>query len=176
MNMKKIFALFLALALLAVAPLSLAETVKLTEDASGFDLTLDLPDGATISVENNGDVPYTFITFADETAPKLFISVAPDEEYEGDTLSSLSADELETFFTTVSADMDAPSYQMNKTAGGYDYMLVEDASQTDSAVMVLIYEGYFVQMTVWNNGYTVLSNDELTVAESLLDTLRIVEN
>ncbi len=174
--MKKILALLTALAVLAVAPLALAETVKLTENASGFDLTMDLPEGASVHVETNGDVPYTFITLADETSPLFFVSVAPSEEYEGNTLASLSSADLDTLFAAVSADLDSPSYQMKKTAGGYDYMLVEDDSQTDSALMVLIYEGYFVQMTMWNPSYATLTAEDMVVAEGLLDTLKIVES
>ena len=68
--MKKALALLLALALLAVAPLSLAESVKLTENASGFDLTIDLPAKASVSVETEGDIPYTFISYDDTELPK----------------------------------------------------------------------------------------------------------
>lgn len=173
--MKKILALLMALILVAVAPLALADTVKLTENASGFDLTLDLPDGATVMVENNGDVPYTFITFADETMPLVYISVAPTEEYEGETIGTLEKADLDTLFSVVSADFDAPSYQIKKTAGGYDYMLVEDDSETDSALMVMLYEGYFVQMSVWNVNYDTLTADDMTAAEALLDTLSVVD-
>ena len=173
--MKKILALLLALALLAFAPSSLADAIKLTENASGFDLSIDLPADATVRVETNGDVPYTFISFTDETQPMLYISVAPSEEYEGVTLASLSSDELDTLFASVSADLDMPSYQMKQTAGGYDYMLVEDDSSTDSATMVIIYEGYFIQMTVWNANYDMLTDDDLSACEALLDTLQIVE-
>jgi len=173
--MKKILALLTALVLLGSVSMALAEPVKLTENASGFDLTLDLPEGAMLNVETNGEVPYTFITFADDTLPLIYISVAPSEEYEGETLASLSTEDLDVLFATISADMDKPSYAMMKTAGGYDYMLVEDDSETDSAAMVMIYEGYFIQMTVWNSSYETLTAEDTAAAEALLDTLAIVE-
>jgi len=172
--MKKALALLLAIVLLAMAPLSLAETVKLTENASGFDLTIDMPDDATVNIETTGDVPYTFITFSDTSKPLLYISVAANEEYTEDSLAKLSKEDLDSLFTMFSADLDDPSYEMKKTPSGYDYMLINDNSATDSALLVLLYEGYFIQMSVWNNNYTELTADNLTMAESLIDTLKIV--
>lgn len=172
--MKKVLALLLAMLLLAMAPLSLAETAKLTENASGFDLTIDMPADATVNIETTGDVPYTFITFSDTTKPLLYISVAPNEEYTEDSLAKLSKEDLDGLFTMFSADLDDPSYKMKKTAGGYDYMLINDNSASDSALMVLLYNGYFIQMSVWNDNYTELTSDNITVAESLIDTLKIV--
>jgi len=173
--MRKILALIMALVLLSFASTALADAVKLTENASGFDLALELPEGATVDVETYGDVPYTFITYADETLPYIYISVAPTEEYEGVTLATFTTEELDVLFATVSADLDNSSYQMKKTAKGYDYMLVEDNSETDAAVMVLIYEGYIIQMTVWNSDFDVLTDADTSTAEALLDTLQIIE-
>ncbi|NLI20101.1 MAG: hypothetical protein GX418_00915 [Clostridiales bacterium] len=173
--MKKTLALLTALMMLALAPLSLAETVKLTENASGFDITVDLPAGATVSVQTNDDVPYTFVSFADETMPELYISVAPTEEYEEQTLADLSDDELDTLFAMLSADLDDPSYTMVTTAGGYECMVVEDNSATDSAIIALLYDGYFIQISVWNVNYDTLTDDDMTVAETMIDSLKIVE-
>ena len=172
--MKKAIALLLAFALLAIAPASLAETATLTENASGFNLTIDLPAGATVNVQTYDDVPYTFITMADATAPYIYISVAPTEEYNDTTLEALTKDEQETLFTEISGDMDDPSYTIEKTKSGYDYMLIEDASENDSAMLVILYQGYFVQMSVWNAQYAELTKDDTAVATSLLDTLAIV--
>ena len=174
--MKKILAMVLALTLVAFSVAALADTVKLTENASGFDLTTDLPEGATVKVETNDDVPYTFITFTDTTMPKVYISVAATEEYAQDeTLASLSKDDLDTLFTTVSADLDKPSYQLKKTEAGNDYILVEDDSETDSALLLMLYKGYFVQMTIWNDDYAVLTDTQTTAAEALLDTVKITD-
>lgn len=172
--MKKALALLLALVLLAIAPLSLAETVKLTENASGFDLTLDLPADANVNVETNADVPYTFISFSDASKPQLYISVAPTEEYTEASLADLSTEDLDSLFSMFSADFDKPSYEMRKTAGGYDYMLINDDSATDSAALVLLTDGYFIQMSVWNTNYSELTDANIKVAESLIDTLKIV--
>ncbi len=141
--MKKWIALLTALTLLAAAPLAMAAPVPLTENASGFDLTIDLPEDAVVSMETYDEVPYTFITFADVDKPLLYISVAATELYEGVTVADLSKDELETLFATVSADMDSPSYSVETTAGGYAYLFVQDDSETDSALMILLTDGYF---------------------------------
>ena len=114
--MKKALALLLAMVLVAIAPLSMAETAKLTENASGFDVTIDLPDDATVSVTTNDDVPYTFVKFADAAKPQLYISVAPTEEYGQASLSELSKEDLESLFGMFSADLDDPSYEMKTTA------------------------------------------------------------
>lgn len=171
--MKKVLALLLAMVLLTIAPLSLAETAKLTENASGFDLTVDMPTDATINIETNDDVPYTFITFSDATKPLLYISVAPTEEYTEASLSELSKEDLDSLFTMFSADLDDPGYKMKKTSGGYEYMLINDNSETDSALLVLLYNGFFIQVSVWNASYTELTSDDIAVAEALIDTLKI---
>ncbi len=173
--MKKAIALLLALMLMAAAPFALAEPVKLTENASGFDLTIDLPAGATVSVKNYDDVPYTFIAFADPALPLLYISVAATEEYEDVTVGDLSKEDMDTLFATVSADMDDPSYSLEKTDAGYPYLFVQDNSETDSAIMILLKEGYVIQMSVWNANYDALTEDDITAATTLLDTLAIVE-
>jgi len=174
--MKKRIALLLSLVLLAAcASPALAEPVSLIENASGFDLKMDIPQDATVRVENKDDVQYSFITFADESMPEMYLSVAPTEEYDGVTLASLSAQELDGLYAAVSADFDDPSYQMLKTSNGYDYMLVEDNSQTDSAVMILIYDGYFIHFSAWNDGYAVLTGEETTAVQNLFDTLQIID-
>lgn len=174
--MKKAIALLLMLTMLAATPFALAAPVKLTENASGFDVTVDLPADATVSVESYDDVPYTFITFADATKPLIYISVAASEEYEGVTVGDLSKDELEQLFTAVSADMDSPSYSVETTDGGYTYLFVQDDSESDSALMILLTDGYFIQMSVWNANYDVLTNDDTATAVALLDTLAITED
>ena len=174
--MKKAIALLLAMMMMAIAPFALADTVKLTENATGFDLTIDLPAGATVSVKSYDDVPYTFITFADPNLPLIYISVAASEEYDGMTVGDLTKDEADNLFATVSADMDDPAYTLETTDGGYPYMFVQDNSETDSAIMILIKEGYFVQMSVWDANYDTLTEDDTVAATTLLDTLAIVEN
>ena len=172
--MKKAFALLLALCLLVIAPASLADTVRLTETASAFDLSIDLPDGAAVSVETYDDVPYTFVTFADETMPLLYISVAPTELYTDMSMSDLTTEEQQTLFETISADFDAPSFEMKQTSSGHAYMLINDDSATDSATLVTLYSNYFVQMSVWDTQYGVLSQEDIATAESLLSTLQVV--
>ncbi len=174
--MKKVIALLLMFTMLAATPLALAAPVKLTENASGFDLTIDLPADATVSVETYGDVPYTFITFADAAKPLIYISVAATEEYDGVTVGDLSKDDLDTLFTTVSADMDSPSYSVETTDGGYPYLFVQDDSASDSALMILLTDGYMIQMSVWNANYDVLTDDDTATATALLDTLAVTED
>ncbi len=174
--MKKRIALLLTLVLLAAcASPALADPVSLLENASGFDLKMDIPGNAAVRVENKDDVQYTFITFADGSMPDMYLSVAPTEEYDGVTLASLSAQELDALYAVVSADFDDPSYRMLKTNTGDDYMLVEDNSQTDSAVMVLICDGYFIHFSAWNDGYAVLTDAETTAVLDLFNTLQIID-
>ena len=171
--MKKAIALLLALALMAAAPLALAATVNLTENANSFDLTVDLPADAVVSVEGYDDVPYTFITYADPEKPLIYISVAATEEYEGVTVADLTADDVEHLFTVVSQDMDAPTYTVETTDGGITYLFVQDESETDSALMIILKDGYFIQLSAWNAGYDVLTQEDTDTATALLDTLAI---
>ena len=53
-------------------------------------------------------------------------------------------------------------------------MLIEDDSQTDTAILAILYNGYFLQMSVWNAKYTELDAKDMSAAESLIDTLQIV--
>lgn len=172
--MKRILALLLVGALCLSASCALAQTVTLTEHASAFDVTIDLPDDATVSVETFDDVPYTFITFADPEQPLLYISIAPTEEYDQTELKDLTDEEMERLFLTVSADMDSPSYSLEQTAGGYDYMLVQDDSETDSEMMIMLHGGFFLQLSVWDVNYSVLTDADTQTATDLLDTLAII--
>ena len=172
--MKKALALLTALMLLAVAPLALVESVRLTENATGFDVTINLPDKAAVNVQTEGDIPYTFINFTDKTLPEIYISVAPTEEYDEQSLADLSKDDLDHLFAITSGDLDKPSYSMQKTPGGYDYMLIEDDSVTDSAILVILYDGYFIQMSVWNSNYSELDATDMTTATDIFDSLSII--
>ena len=172
--MKRILALLLAGALCLSAPGALAQTVSLTEHASTFDVTVDLPDDAAVSVETYDDVPYTFITFDDPEKPLLYISIAPTEEYDQASVKDLAQEDIERLFLTASADMDAPGYTLAQTAGGYDYMLIQDESETDSAMMIMLYGGFFLQLSVWDVTYATLSETDTQTATALLDTLAIV--
>lgn len=174
--MKRLIALLFAVALLLAVTPSLAEAVNLTENASGFNVAIDLPDGAMVSVKTYDDVPYTFITFADATAPQLYISVAPTEEYEGYTIDTLTKDEQEHLFSIISMDYDSPTYSIGQTDAGYPYMLVEDESETDSAMLIILYEGYFVEASFWNPNYDMLVTDDMSLVTALLDTLTFHED
>ena len=174
--MKKTTALLLALLLLAGAPLALADTVRITENASGFDLTLALPTDAAISENSHDNVPYTFITFEDAAKPSLYISVAPNEMYDAQSVADLSQTDQAALAADVSGEMAKPTYTLQKTAAGYDYLFVEDNADIDSAVMLLLRDGYLIQMFVWHEGYSTLTPEDNAVATGLLDTLKIVEN
>ena len=177
--MKKLFAMMMVIALVAFGTTALgddakAKTVTLSTNASGFQLSLDLPDGASVSMENHADVPYTFIRFQDPAKPLLYISVAPTEEYTGVTLDKLTKGELDQLFETFSADLEKPSYEMGKTAHGYTYMLISDDSEEDSETMVTLYQSYFIQLTAWNSDYDILTDDDINTAVSLLDTIKVI--
>ncbi len=174
--MKRGIALLLCLALCVVAPSALANTVTLTEHASTFDVTVDLPEDGSVTVENYNGVPYTFIAFDDPEKPMLYISIAPTEEYDGSHISTLTQEELEMLFLTVSADLDAPSYSLAQTAAGYDYMMIEDESETDSAILVMIEDGFFIQLSVWDVQYSVLTETDMQTATALLDSMVIIRN
>lgn len=174
--MKKTIALLLALAMLACTPLALAGTVRIAEDASTFDLTLSLPADAVVSENTHDNVPYTFISFEDTMKPHIYISVAPNEIYAADSVAALSKADQDALASDVSAEMVSPTYSLHKTAAGYDYLLVEENADIDSAVMVLLKDGYLIQLSIWHDDYATLTTTDNALATGILDTLKIVKN
>ena len=172
--MRKFVSLLLAVLLLVAMATAEAETVRITEDAQAFDLIVELPEGATIQTEEYNGVPYSFLSFADETKPTIYISVAPTEEYDEASLAQLSPEDLEQLFQIVSADMDQPSYEVKTTIQGYPYMLVTNDSDHDSASLVTVHDHYFIQLSLWLKGFTVLSETDIRMAESTLNTLQVI--
>lgn len=172
--MKRIIALTLALTTLIFAPFALAETVRIAENASGFDLTISLPADATLGEDNHDSVPYTFITFSDQAKPRIYISVAPNELYDAASVAKLSKGDRDALAADVSGEMADPTVSLKKTAAGYDYLLVEDNADIDSAVYVLLKEGYLIQMSVWHDNYATLTPEDDALATSLLDSLQII--
>jgi hypothetical protein len=172
--MKRTVALLLALMMLAFVPFAMAEPVRITENASGFDLTISLPADATVSEDNHDSVPYTFINFSDQAKPRIYISVAPNELYDAASVAKLSKSDRDALASDVSGEMANPTVTLKKTAEGYDYLLVEDNADIDSAVYVLLKEGYLIQMSVWHEDYATLTPEDNALATGLLDSLQII--
>lgn len=172
--MKKILSVVMALAMLLMTTAALAEPTKLTESASSFDVTLEIPTDATVDVSINEDSSLTSINLADATLPAPMISITPSEEYAEGSMSDLTDEELETLFQTMSADMDAPTYTLGTTSQGYKYMYIDEKGEYDSGEIVTIYQGYFIEMFFLHLDYAEISDADYQAMLAIFDTLTIL--
>jgi hypothetical protein len=94
--------------------------------------------------------------------------------YDAATVADLPKDDQNALASDVSAEMANPRTSLQKTAAGYPYLLVEDDADIDSAVYVLLKDGYLIQISVWHDDYRTLTQADNALVSGRLDTLQIV--
>ena len=169
--MKKFCAIILTMILLG--GVALAEPTKLTETASGFDASMEFPTDTNVESSIEDDMSLILVTFADEKAPLLTLSIAPSEEYDDLSLDALSEEELQLLFENMTADLDDASYEMGTTANGYRYMDIRENGVYDIGMIVTIYDGYFIQASYMHSDFAELSQEDEALIISTFDTLQI---
>ena len=162
--MKKLFALLLA-AMLLVSCSACAETVRLSEDSEVFDITLEIPDGAVfLPFVTNG---ISMAHVQQEGMAHVFISVAFSELYEGN-LADVEESEREALIAAQTKDFGDMTVLPGVTPEGNMYVEFRANSGTDLGMVWTLYQGYFIQLTLYyENGQPLTDADRDFMMELL---------
>lgn len=177
--MKKTVSLFVAVSMLFGA-CALAQTQTVAENVEKFDLTVDVPEGATYEdVSSDGEFSIATIKVpgADDCNMMYDIVIAPTEEYAEDvTMNDLDETSIEALYKIMAAELEQPSYEIRELTSGRKVMIVnEGATQSDFCYIISVHNGYFIQMTVMHDDFAVLTEDEINNAFAVFDTIVVTD-
>ena len=143
--MKKLCALLLA-ALLLCSCSALAETVKLLEDSPTFDITLEIPDGAEFLPFMSNGIAMAHVQ--QEGMAHVFISVAFSELYTVN-LADMDESEREALIAAQIRDYGDVTVLPGVTPEGNMYVEFRADSGNDLSVVWTLYQGYFIQLSLY---------------------------
>ena len=162
--MKKLCVLLLA-AMLFFSCVGVAETVRLSEDSEIFDITLEIPEGAEFLPFVTNGIAMAHVQ--QEGMAHLFISVAFSELYDGN-LADVEESEREALIAAQTKDFGDVTVLPGVTPEGNMYVEFRANSGTDLGVVWTLYQGYFVQLTLYyENGQPLTDADRDFMMELL---------
>ncbi|MDD2648862.1 MAG: hypothetical protein PHI27_13010 [Eubacteriales bacterium] len=175
--MKKIISVIAAMMLLLCCAAASAEPTKITESAMGFDIDINLPEGAVYTeLATDSDITIAMIKLADETKPNFILSFASSEEYSDESnMSDLSEEDLNALYQTIAADCDNPEMEIKKLDNNITVMIVNDESITNNANVFTIYRGFFIQISVIFDDLRDITDEDVQTAVDLMGSLTLVE-
>ena len=153
MNMKKMLAMLLTLALTLTCFAALAEEQPKEQLGSinmngAFKLQCTVAEGYQMYVQSKDDEGLlAMISSEDKAKPIMFFAIEFDEQYaEIKRLNDLSEEELQELASTFTTENETVSVSYTETSHGTKLMLVRDASDIVTyASFLTIYEGYMIE-------------------------------
>ena len=150
--MKKLFALFLTLALLGCCA-SLAEGSAKTEVGSinlngAFRLQCTLPEDYEITTVSKDDEGlFALISTNDEARPMMYLGIEFDEiYYDVKRMNDMTEDQLQQIIDTFTEDGDEVTVSYRETSHGTKLMIVQEAvDSVDYLAIISVYEGYMIE-------------------------------
>ena len=178
MSKKLLSALLAALMVFGVS-FALAEDVTLPEVSPTFDLTMTLPEGATIESYMFEDASFNTITLADAAKPIYMVSIAYDDLYMDRSLPDLTPEELEDLYHSAIGMMDeeTATYTMHTLDDGVMIMIVYESENPEFADVLTIRDGFFIEMF---GGYDSgaeskpVTKEDIEYAVELIDAIQII--
>jgi len=176
--MKKIIALFAALALLCAFTAASAEEVTVYQEQDQFSISITLPEGAqVIDTTANDQFSMTELGFAAGGRPTVIITVAADELYVGQSLSDLTEDEKQLIISEITVEMAAPAVDLRTSPEGYEYIVANETTEgNDASDTVMLLNGYFIMVHVYYEDYAELTEVDAQIGPSIMETLQYLSD
>lgn len=100
--------------------------------------------------------------------------ISPSERYEGKLMADLTEEEIQALSARVAEELQTPSYMVLTLEGGLKMMVVDEESAFDYAYVITLYGGYFIQAYIAHENYATLTQEEVTEAVTLMDSIRML--
>ena len=178
--MKKSISLILVLLLVSGCTLTAlaAQTIEIYQEEELFYMEVNLPNGARVAESTINDSLFiTRLEYITEGKPSIVITVAPDEPYFGQNLSDLSKEEVELIIGGITLEMAEPSVDILNTPGGDEYIVANETTEdNDTCDTVMLADGYFIMVHVYYEDFSELTEDDMEIGPSIMDTLQCFGN
>lgn len=176
--MKKTIGFLLILALVCALTAAAAQSVEIYRESALFYIEVTLPNGAQVlSSATDETLSMTDIGFIEAGKPSVVITVAPDELYTGQNLADLTQAEVDLIVSEISMEMTDPVKDIRTTPDGVEYIVVnESTAVNDTCDTVMLVNGYFVMVHVYYEDYRELTQQDMEIGPSIMDTFRFVGN
>lgn len=175
--MKKLFALLITALLLAGASFAMAENVTVNQAVVDYDVTMSIPQGYAMTENRRGSGISIDVMPEDKTNAQYFITIGYSEAYDGRTISEMGDDEVEQILDFISEGFYSPVISSYTTSEGtLVYVLDETEAESDWAMAVTIYRGYFVTVQIEKEDYAELTQEDVQRAITLLGDTHFVES
>lgn len=172
--MKKKISVLLILLLTFTCMSCLAEVVPLAESTDRFDMTLALPEGASLSLNNELETTTCAIAVMPDVAD-VMIMIGPGEEYGEQNLAELSDEDIQLLVESTQEDFDNPTSEINTTPSGNKYISVRQDGEYAMATIFTLYRGYFVQLTQFYDDLSPLTDKDTAFLMDILYGIEFVE-
>lgn len=176
---KKIVTVLLACALLCVAAFAAAqsETIRLADVGESKEAVLVLENPVTVNFDLE-DVPAGFVYARVSRAgvADVYIVIAPSEVAEGMSLADLGEEGVAVLQELIGEQYADPIYETKTSPSGNLYLEVcsnEEESEIDT--MLTLFEGYLIELDVYRDDFSKLSDEDKAFAEEILYALWINE-
>ncbi|MFH1512724.1 MAG: hypothetical protein ABIG45_05185 [Bacillota bacterium] len=174
--MKKIILLLLVMVFAFSAAAADGQVIQISEDQDGFDLFLTLPENASV-VSMETDEYHVILSVAIEGKENLAIKIvsAPDELYADRSLADLSDEEIASIVLWYTEEMILPGTEAYVSEDGHDYIVLnENYGGNDSCETITLILGYHIMISVTNEDYSVLSEEDMGIGGAIMETLQVV--
>lgn len=124
----------------------------------------------------NGNL-YISVTPKEEAeAASYYVSIGFSEEYDGRSIAELSDEELENISAQILPAFMNPECVLNETSEGTRvFTFDEKEGESDWAIAVTVYKGYFITVQIERPEYEKLSALDLERAIDLLSDMHFVD-
>ena len=187
--MKKLTALLLAMMMMLCSVAALADETASDEAREPLVISTDLPIDIQVPNPENANVDYYesdgtgYIIYSvgdaeDTTTLQYYVTIAMSDEtmLSGKDLADATDEEIEELFKTATAYEEGEEQPYTYTVVTFDdgtkALNIIDETQRDSAWVLTVKNGVFVQVFAWYYDMTALSDSEIQDAVKLMDDLQ----
>lgn len=174
--MKKRSLLLVALSILLSVPCALAEHYKVQESFPGFDVELDVPQGAKVQQGEEDGVVGVDMWYVDKEGPYFDLSITPPQPGQVYSLCDLSEKQRKEYTASVSQSFVKPTFEFFTTPSGNLILLTSETDKKtgDLISMDTVYLGYVFNMTMCNEDYNAFSDEEVQMMHALVESVQII--
>ena len=175
--MKKIIAMLLCVLMLGSFAFAESGDDVVIDSQLDFDITLDVPEGYTLTRDDTHGFMIVFITPDDPTGTEYVLSADYSEDFAGFTLNpDLTEEQIQQATELLTMDYENPVVTTLQTKlGTYEVLIVEEGSEMSYAELVTIYKGYFCNMA-FGRPEGKLEQADIDLALEILSSAEIVEH
>lgn len=173
---KKILTVLLAAALLLTAACCAAEieTIHLADVGESSEAVLEMENPVTITFDNEIPAGFVYAKASREGLADVHIVIAPSEVAEGKSLKDLGEEGIVALKELMGEQYHNPVFEEKTSPSGNLYLAVcsnEEESEIDS--VVTLFEGYLIELDVYREDFSKLSEADKAFGEEILFALWI---